>query len=264
MDTPNIRHLFYLHRQKTSLSPLGDSLLGRITLALLLGLSLLNSPGARAQSEMKYRRVHLEDYDDKAIRYGFLFAAPFTRFNIKYNNNYAQAANGDSTYQMYSPNQVGFRVGFVMNAILSEHWDVRLTPAVSIYSRSVDYRYAGGTSKSELRESTWVELPLLFKYKSKRRMNSRMYLVGGASLGLETNVRKREVTGSSRLLTKNTDLAVEYGIGFEQFFEFFKFAPELRFSHGLLNLYEPVQNANFNRGLQRLTTHTVTLYLTFE
>ena len=261
MDTPNIRHLFNLYRKEATRSPLK-----RLFFIFLLGVGLLNGRGAQAQSEMKYRRVHLEDYDDKSIRYGFLFAAPVTRFNIKYNSGYAQpaSATGDSTYQLYSPNQVGFRVGFIMNAILSEHWDVRLTPAVSIYSRSVEYRYTGGTSKSELRESTWVELPLLFKYKSKRRMNSRMYMVGGASVGMETNVRKREVTGSSRLLTKNTDLAVEYGIGFEQFFEFFKFAPELRFSHGLVNLYQPVQNANFNRGLQRLTTHTVTLYLTFE
>ena len=91
-----------------------------------------------------------------------------------------------------------------------------------------------------------------------------MYVVGGGSLGIETNVRRREVAGSSRLLTKNRDLTVEYGVGFEQFFEFFKFAPEIRFSHGLVNLFEPVQGNAANIGIQKLRTHTITLYLTFE
>ncbi|MGA0557523.1 porin family protein [Larkinella sp. VNQ87] len=246
MDTSYVWHLFHLHRKKT------------LVIALLLTLL---GPDLRAQSSMRYRRIHLEDYEDKAIRYGFLFAAPATRFNINYSDAYV---NTDSAYQLYSPRKVGFRVGFIMNAILTEHFDVRLTPAVSLYSRSVEAKYPGGTTRSEVRESTWVEFPVLLKYKSKRRMNSRMYLVGGGSIGIETNVRKREVTGSSRLVTKNRDFAVEYGIGFEQFFEFFKFAPEIRFSHGLVNLFEPVQGNTANIGLQKLRTHTVTLYLNFE
>lgn len=210
---------------------------------------------------MRYRRIHLEDYDDRTIRYGFLFAAPVTRFNIKYSDAYVSS---DSAHQLYSPSKVGFRVGFVMNTILGPHFDVRVTPAVSLYSRSVEANYQGGTSKKEVRESTWVELPLLLKYKSKRRHNSRMYVVGGGSLGIETNVRRREVAGSSKLLTKNRDFAIEYGIGFEQFFEFFKFAPEIRFSHGLVNLFEPEQGNTANIGIQKLRTHTVTLYLNFE
>ncbi|GAB3926536.1 outer membrane beta-barrel protein [Larkinella terrae] len=246
MDTSYIWHLLYLHRKKS--------------LAICLLLAML-APDLRAQSSMKYRRIHLEDYDDKPIRYGFFFAAPATRFNIKYSDAYVSA---DSAHQLYSPSKVGFRVGFVMSTILSEHFDVRVTPAVSLYSRSVDYNYPGGTSRKEVRESTWLEFPVLLKYKSKRRMNSRMYLVGGGALGIETNVRRRETAGASRLLTKNRDLTVEYGIGFEQFFEFFKFAPEIRFSHGLVNLFEPNQGNTANIGLQKLRTHTVTLYLTFE
>ncbi|WP_448961879.1 type IX secretion/gliding motility protein PorT/SprT [Larkinella arboricola] len=246
MDTSYIWHLFYLHRKKS------------IAVGLLLTLLI---PDLRAQSSMRYRRIHLEDYEDRTIRYGFLFAAPITRFTIKYSDAYV---NADSAYQLYSPNKAGFRVGFILNTILSNRFDVRITPAVSLYSRSVESRYPGGTGKSEVRESTWVDFPVLLKYKSQRRRNSRMYMVGGASLGLETNVRRREVAGSSRLLTKNKDLSVEYGIGFEQFFEFFKFSPEIRFSHGLVNLFEPVQGNTANIGLQKLRTHTVTLYLNFE
>ena len=66
-----------------------------------------------------------------------------------------------------------------------------------------------------------------------------MYLLAGGTFSIETNVRKKELIGASKLSTGTMDFAIEYGIGFEQFFEFFKFAPELRFSHGLVNLYNP-------------------------
>ncbi|WP_461077783.1 type IX secretion/gliding motility protein PorT/SprT [Spirosoma flavus] len=230
--------------------------LKRILTILLFLLVQLTSHG----QNYKYVVKHLERYDDKLIHYGFFFAVPVTRFSVKYSPSFITA---DSAYRIYSPNKASFRVGFVVNAFLNDRFDLRLTPSVSLFSREVQYDYPGGTSKTEVRESTWVDFPLLFKYKSERRNNSRMYLLAGGAFSIETNVRRKENQGASRLSTRTMDLAVEYGIGFEQFFEFFKFAPELRFSHGLLNLYNPTNNAA-GIGINRLTTHTVTLYLNFE
>lgn len=217
--------------------------------------------GAQAQAQgYKYVRKHLERYDDKEIHYGFFFAAPVTRFSVGYSPAFLTA---DSAYRIYSPNKPSFRVGFVVNAFLNDRFDLRLTPAVSLFSREVKYDYANSQTKTEVRESTWLDFPLLLKYKSERRNNTRMYLLAGGTFSVETNVRRRETQGTSRLSTGTMDFAVEYGVGFEQFFEFFKFAPELRFSHGLVNLYRPTTNAA-GIGINRLTTHTVTLYLNFE
>jgi len=227
----------------------------------LLASLLLCALSTQTQAQgYKYVRKHLERYDDKELHYGFFFAAPITRFSVGYSPSYLTAG---SAYRIYSPNKASFRVGFVLNAFLNDRFDLRLTPAVSLYSREVQYDYPGGSQRTETRESTWVDLPLLLKYKSERRNNSRMYLLAGGSFSIETNVRRKELQGASRLSTGNMDLAVEYGIGFEQFFEFFKFAPELRFSHGLLNLYRPTSNTA-GIGINRLTTHTITLYLNFE
>ncbi|WP_461099919.1 type IX secretion/gliding motility protein PorT/SprT [Spirosoma luteolum] len=233
-------------------------------LAAVMGLlSLLigpMAPSVHAQGAYKYVVKHLERYDDKPIHYGFFFAAPITRFSVGYSPAFLTS---DSASSIQSPNKPAFRVGFVVNAFLNDRFDLRLTPSVSLMSREVQYAYPGGTSKTEVRESTWVDFPLLLKYKSERRNNSRMYLVAGGAFSVETNVRRKEQQGASRLSTGTMDLAVEYGVGFEQFFEFFKFAPELRFSHGLINLYRPTTNAA-GIGINRLTTHSVTLYLHFE
>ncbi|QJW91563.1 PorT family protein [Spirosoma taeanense] len=244
MDTAYLRRCFNLHRPKA---------------VLVAVLALLLSVSAQGQG-YKYVRKHLERYDDKEIHYGFFFAAPVTRFSVGYSPAFIRA---DSAYRIYSPNKPSFRVGFVVNAYLNDRFDLRLTPAVSLFSREVKYDYPGGTTKTEVRESTWLDFPLLLKYKSERRNNSRMYLLAGGAFSIETNVRRKEIQSASRLSTGTMDFAVEYGVGFEQFFEYFKFAPELRFSHGLVNLYRPTNNAA-GIGINKLTTHTVTLYLNFE
>ncbi|GAB3737483.1 type IX secretion/gliding motility protein PorT/SprT [Spirosoma lituiforme] len=232
----------------------------RVGLALAVSLLSLISASTQAQSSYKYVRKHLERYDDKTIHYGFFFAVPVTRFSVTYSPAFLTA---DSASRIYSPNKPAFRVGFVVNTFLSKHFDLRLTPSVSLLSREVQYDYPGGTSRTEVRESTWIDLPLLVKYKSERRNNNRMYLLAGGAFSIESNVRKKETQGVNKLSTGTMDFSVEYGIGFEQFFEYFKFAPELRFSHGLVNLYQPTNNVA-GVGINRLTTHSVTLYLNFE
>lgn len=204
----------------------------------------------------------MEFYDDKPIHYGFLFAMPVTRFAIRHSDTFLES---DSAFALQSPNQASFRMGFTVNAYLNDHFDLRTTPSISLYERQVKYSYPGGTERIERRESTWVEIPLLLKYKSMRRVNTRMYMIAGVTLGIETNVKRSRSGGSvsNRLDTKTSDFTLDYGVGFEQFFQFFKFAPELRFSHGLGNMIQPANNS-VSVGINRLTTHTVALYLNFE
>jgi hypothetical protein len=53
------------------------------------------------------------------------------------------------------------------------------------------------------------------------------------------------------------DLAIDFGIGYEKINEYFVFAPELRYSYGLLNV-------NRNPMLQSLNFNTLTLVLNFK
>ncbi|HWV33486.1 MAG TPA: porin family protein [Dyadobacter sp.] len=228
---------------------------------VIIGILALLMAAQEAQSQgIGYRRKHLEYYDDKPIHYGILFAVPFTRFNIKHSNDFATK---DTAFVIQSPTNAAFRMGFTINAYLNEHFDLRTTPAVSLYERHVKFSYPNGTERTEKRESTWIEVPLLLKYKSVRRVNSRMYMIAGVTLGIETNVKRNRGGGATALNTKSSDFSIDYGIGYEQFFEFFKFAPELRFSHGLTNMLVPGTNSVAN-GISRMRTHTVTLYLNFE
>ncbi|GAB3026621.1 type IX secretion/gliding motility protein PorT/SprT [Spirosoma pulveris] len=269
MDTAHLRRCVNLHRPQGLVQApparfyyFTQKRIARLSVQVGFVLLLISLVSVRtqAQSSYKYIRKHLERYDDKAIHYGFFFAVPVTRFSVTHSPQFLTA---DSAYRIYSPNKPAFRVGFVVNAYLNDRFDLRLTPSVSLFSREVQYDYPGGTSKTEVRESTWIDFPLLLKYKSERRNNSRMYLLAGGTFSVESNVRRKETQGASKLSTGTMDFAIEYGVGFEQFFEYFKFAPEIRFSHGLVNLYRPTSNAA-GVGINKLTTHSVTLYLNFE
>ncbi|PWJ57037.1 outer membrane protein with beta-barrel domain [Dyadobacter jejuensis] len=244
MHTINIRNLFNIRRPQ---------------IALLLGLSFiaLNTSDVSGQN---IRRKHLEYYDDKPIHYGILFAVPFTDYRFSHNTDFLTK---DSAFLVESPKTAAFRMGFTINAFLNDRFDIRTTPSVSLYDRQLRLSYPNGSSQITKRESTWVEIPLLLKYKSKRRGNNRMYMIAGCSLGLETNVKRNRGGNSAVLDTRTSDFTFDYGVGFERFFEFFKFAPELRFSHGMGNVLNPSTTAN-TMGIKNLRTHTVTLYLNFE
>jgi len=242
MHTINLRDLLHLHW-------------GKIIIGILFLCIFSQEVKAQGQG---YVRRHLEYYDDKPIHYGILFAVPMTRYNIRHSDSFAS----DSAYLIQSPLKGAFRMGFTINAYLNERFDLRTTPSVSLYEREVKYSYPNSPDKTDKRESTWLEIPLLVKYKSKRRVNTRMYMIAGVTMGIETNVKRSRGGGGSagRLDTQTSDFTLDYGVGYERFFEFFKFAPELRFSHGLKNVFQ----GSANSGINRLTTHTVTLYLNFE
>lgn len=244
MHNTNFRDLFHLHWSKI------------ILLLTILVVSLL--PNYTLGQGIK--RKHLEYYDDRPLHYGILFAVPFTKYNFGHNNYFL--AN-DSSFLIQSPKTTAFRMGFTINAFLNEQFDLRSTPSVSLYERQLKFDYPNGSFKVAKRESTWIEIPLLLKYKSKRRGNSRMYMLAGLTLGVETNVKRNRGSSSGVIDTKSVDFTLDYGIGFEQFFEFFKFAPELRFSHGLSNVLHPSSTSN-TAGISKLNTHTVTLYFNFE
>jgi hypothetical protein len=204
--------------------------------------------------------VNLQGYDERWLHYGFTIGINSTRYKAVQSSAFLNNL-GDSVVSVQSRNNPGFSLGFIMNLRVNPNWDLRLLPTVAFYDRTVDYNFRY-TVSSQSSQSTFIELPLLVKYKSQRRRNSRMYVVGGLKPGIEAGAKKREKK-SSELRTNSMDFCIDYGFGFDIYYPLFKFSPEIRISQGLPNMLINDPNS-FSRSLNRLTTHTVTLYLHFE
>jgi Outer membrane protein beta-barrel domain len=251
MFTTHIWHQYNLCRQKVAF-------LAILTCIFIAGFS----QNSKAQ-KYEYKRIYDEFYDDKIVHFGFLFGFGSSRFNVYHSPSFATG----NAQTIVSPGNFAFQVGGLVNFKLTDRFDFKTGANIALYGREVDYRFITPTPASELqelRESTWLEIPLLLKYKSQRRGNSRMFVDAGFKIGIEANVRKNAAS-TRKLDTQTADISFEYGVGFEQFFKYFKYTPELRFSHGLTNMLVPPTNNNpYVKDIQRLNAHTVTLYLMFE
>ncbi len=232
-----------------------------------------------AQSRSSGMTLRRLNYDQKKMHYGFQIGLFTSNLNIRHSENFAQGL--DSAVAISPNRHVSFSLGFIVNRSLgNELWDVRLLPNVSFYAHSVDYYFdtdqiagtgpggetdiSNGTLESVQIENatTFLELPVMFKYKSIRRRNHRFYLIGGVTGSVGVG-GKRGGEDPRNLGLNNYNLEVSYGVGFDGYMQFFNFAPELRFSHGVVNMLKPGNNI-YTNNLDRITTHKVALYLNFE
>lgn len=202
-------------------------------------------------------------YDDRKLSYGFLIGLHTTAYQIKYADRFVTPAL-DTVYSIEPDWSPGFSLGFIVNYRITDLLDFRVTPKVAFYEHTLRYRYTDETPTEEkLIETTMVELPLLLKYKSERRGNIRMYMIGGVKPGLEASGKKKVESRSSSLGITGTNLSLEAGFGFDLYYPLFKFSPELRFSRGIVNILENTTN-KYGQPLERVNTNTITLYLLFQ
>ena len=157
----------------------------------------------------------------------------------------------------------GFALGFIVNYRINEFLDLRLTPSVAFYEHTLRYNYTSGSQLDLLVETTMVEFPFLLKYKSMRRGNVRMYVVGGVKPGIEASGRKELDNVIRSFQQRTVNMNLEAGIGLDLYFPLFKFSPEIRFSRGVVNVLGNNQNA-FGLPLKYVNTNTVTMYLLFQ
>ena len=221
------------------------------------------------------QELNLPNYETRRWHFGFFLAINYARFRVSpspyFNRQLVDTSLTKIPFRGIEPVPApGFTTGFIVNMRLLEQLELRLLPTVSFYQRYVDYYYnfdslrGNITPSTQLNQSTFsfIELPLLLKYKSVRRKNTRLFVTAGVKPGMEVGAKRKEID-PSLLRANSLDLAVEYGFGIDLYYPLFKFSPEIRFSHGLLNMRVNDNNPYAN-SLKTMTTHTVTFFLNFN
>lgn len=216
---------------------------------------------AHAQS-FKWAPRNNPNYDNRKITYGFLIGLHTTTYQIKYSDSMVHQKY-DTLHSVMPGWRPGLSLGFIVNYRINDYLDFRVTPKFSFYEHTLRYNYTNGTHHDELVETAMVELPFLLKYKSMRRGNVRMYVIGGIKPGFEVSGKKELENVTRSLGVKDSNMNLEAGMGFDLYFPLFKFSPELRFSRGVMNMLDNTTN-DFGKPLRYVNTNTVTLYLLFQ
>jgi hypothetical protein len=235
--------------------------LQRYQIIVFLVVGLLSNVPALAQ-KTRWVEKNNPNYDQRKISYGFLLGLHSTTYQIKYADAFVTDAF-DSLHSINPKWKAGFAIGFIVNRRINDYLDLRLTPTVAFNEHELTYYYNDGTEpKARLVETTMVEFPLLLKYKSERRGNIRMYMIGGVKPSIQASGQK-EFEGGETVEMKTSNLSLEAGFGFDLYYPLFKFSPEIRFSHGIVDMLQNRTNP-FGAPLRRVNTNTVSVYFIFQ
>lgn len=243
MQTTDPRHKLHLYRHQI----------------VVLGLLLLLALPGQAQNEAS---ENLIDYDAQWIHYGFAIGLHNSKYKIRYSDAYI-TEELDTLHSIVPSNLPGWKVGFVVDMYLWKYLSFRVLPTVGFYENQLTYRFIDGRTIEELKPATLVEVPLLLKYKSARRGNVAMYVVGGVNPAFEAAGKGDQVETQERLSLRDWNLSVDAGIGFDLYFPLFKFSPEVRYNWGLRDMLSDGTNA-YDVALKRLSYQNIAFYITFE
>lgn len=218
-----------------------------------------------ALAQRKINTENLPGYELRKLRWGFSLGVNTSWYQLEHSKTYVDNIKTDPNFSVNPKNGIGFNVNFISTYRLSNDFLVRFQPGVGYHSRLVDYKGNLNPSSPEPEVTQEIntfsgEVPLLIKYESLRRKNTQMYFVAGLKPSIVVGGQKK---GDEFLQVGSTDVTMEYGVGLDLFYPFFKFSPELRYSRGITNLHTS-HDSVFNNNIQRLSTNTITLYLNFE
>jgi len=207
---------------------------------------------------------NLVKYDFKKLHFGFSLGVNALNFNVQKSNN---SLDNDSLLSILSQNQKGFNLGIVSNLRIGRYTDLRFIPTLVFGERILDYSFDETnnlTIKSKRIESTLIDFPISIKYKSARYNNFRTYILCGVKYSLDiASQYKIDDEGQELVKLNNHDLMIEGGFGIDFYLQYFKFSPQIKLSHGLINILSKDQTV-FTETINNLKTSGWMLSFTFE
>ncbi len=214
----------------------------------------------------KYKKSqNLARYDFQKIHFGFTLGINELNFNLQKNSN---TITNDTLKTIYTKSQKGFNLGIVSNLRLGKYTDLRFVPALIFAERQLEYGFEDELSikqeKLKKIESTLLEFPVYFKYKSERYNNFRAYILTGIKYSMDIASQDEiDDEGQEIVKLKKNDFMGEIGFGLDFYLEYFKFSPQIKISHGLVNLLTKDQTI-YTQSINGLKTNGWMLSFTFE
>jgi len=214
----------------------------------------------------KKKVENLPKFDEKKLHFGFFIGYNQYDFTIKYKDDYYAM---DSSLSILSKSRPGLILGPLCNLRLDVYWDLRFLPGLILTERQLLYKFQDIGNKTVLKtkaiESTFLDFPLIIKYKSARMNNFRTYVFGGAKYSYDLASNKNaEIEGKEVVIKlKRHDIGYEIGVGLDFYLTYFKFSPEFKMSVGTKNMLVR-DNTFYTNAIDKLTTKSFSIILTFE
>ena len=238
-------------------------------------------------SGQKIRLKHLTTFDDKLLHFGFTLGLNMLDFNVR---NYLPIGENPAflpVQWVLDPHQIttldtvrsdnahlipGFTVAIISNMRLTRDLDLRFLPGMSFGERILRYNIPVIDNNFDLAQyqydysikSTFIDFPVLVKYKATRINNGRPYIILGGAMRIDISKSASEdLVGLTR-----TGFYTEIGAGWDSYLPFFRFSVEAKVSLGMNNQLGDVpdntQRQYYTNALKSLKSNIFTLSFHFE
>jgi hypothetical protein len=205
-------------------------------------------------------------YDDKTLHFGFSVGFNAMDFNITPSRS---NMNADSLYPEVSILNPGINIQIVMNYRPAKYFDIRFLPGVSFGQRGVRfYKNQVLENDKQRLESSFLEFPVLLKYKGMRLNNVRPYLIGGLNYRYDLAGKKQyDEEKPVYLRVKRSDLYYEFGTGLDFYLPYFKLSVEIKMSNGLRDVlvHDPATgHSQYSNAIEKMKSQIWVIAFHFE
>ncbi len=232
-------------------------------LLFLIACSPVFMPGMYAQ---KAKVKNDPAYDKKPLHFGFTVGLNTMDFGVAV----SKSAYLDTTLFVDVPSlRPGFNINIVSNLRLNDYFDLRFLPGIGFGQRNLVYYHDRKKVGIEQKiESSFLEFPLVVKYKATRINNFRPYLLGGVDYRIDLAARKEyDPEEDLYLRLRRSDIYYEVGFGIDFYLKYFKFSTEVKLATGVRDILVDDPNSQYPEYAQaigRMRSNLLILSFHFE
>lgn len=207
------------------------------------------------------------DYDFREFKIGIFFGINIGDYVTHINTRMPKLLD-DSLKSVGVNEGGGINLGGIFTWKMVKQIDARFVPTFSIQKRGIHYQFGNIAPEQDTTieiEPYYFELSTEFKYKSDligAGLDRRIYVVFGYKYG--RNIGTNEGSKPKGLKIVKDDFTQILGLGIDMYFDRFKLALELKYSHGFPNLLIVDQKSPYSLALEALKSRLWSINLLFE
>lgn len=207
------------------------------------------------------RAISMPEHDNKFYYFGISLGVNRSAFKLHYTESFALT----DTFRSIQPyNGPGFTMGILGNLNIHKYLTLRFIPALTFANKGIETVNMKNEVVRQEMESIFMSLPLQIKFKSDRIRNFRFYGIIGSKFDFDLASNAKSRSQNEWLRINPNDLGVEIGIGFEFYYPNFIFAPELKISHGLMDLHARDNSIPMSNAIDKINTRMIVLTFNLE
>ncbi|TXK73664.1 porin family protein [Mesonia sp. HuA40] len=219
-------------------------------------LSLTSSYGQGFFNTEKIRNK--DNMDKQRWSWGYFLGFNSYGFDLQYNK---------PATDIVVKNDIGFNVGLLGNLRINDYIDLRLEPGVVFANRTFTYTEIPEDNFRDIK-STYIHVPLLVKFSTKRLNNFKPFVVGGVSrsINLSSNETNPDDNRAGEFRMINDANYFELGFGIDFYLPYFKFTPSIRGVFGMTDELKRDKDPNspYTGQIESMKSRGIFINFTFQ